>query len=64
MATLQWTLDPAHSEAQFKVRHMGVSNVSGEFKTFDVTFTSEDSDFLTAKATFTALVEKAKAALA
>ena len=57
MATLQWTLDPAHSEAQFKVRHMGVSNVSGEFKTFDVTFTSEDSDFLTAKATFTAPID-------
>ncbi len=57
MATLQWTLDPAHSEVQFKVRHMGVSNVSGEFKTFDVTFTSEDSDFLTAKATFTAPID-------
>jgi polyisoprenoid-binding protein YceI len=26
-----WTLDPAHSSAQFSVRHMMVSNVRGEF---------------------------------
>lgn len=27
----EWTLDPAHSSAGFKVRHMMVSNVSGQF---------------------------------
>ena len=26
-----WELDPAHSHAQFKVRHMMISNVKGEF---------------------------------
>lgn len=26
-----WTLDPAHSSAQFSVRHLMVSNVRGEF---------------------------------
>jgi polyisoprenoid-binding protein YceI len=31
--TSTWTLDPAHSQAQFKVRHMMISNVTGEFKT-------------------------------
>lgn len=27
----EWTLDPAHSSAGFKVRHMMVSNVKGQF---------------------------------
>lgn len=26
-----WTIDPAHSSAQFKVKHMMISNVKGEF---------------------------------
>ena len=26
-----WNIDPAHSAAQFKVRHMMISNVKGEF---------------------------------
>jgi polyisoprenoid-binding protein YceI len=26
-----WEIDPAHSHAQFKVRHMMISNVKGEF---------------------------------
>lgn len=29
--TSNWTIDPAHSTAQFTVRHMGISNVSGNF---------------------------------
>ena len=27
-----WKIDPAHSAAQFAVRHMGISTVRGEFK--------------------------------
>ena len=30
-AVTTWELDPAHSHAQFKVRHMMISNVKGEF---------------------------------
>src|SRR5271170_6144787 len=26
-----WQIDPAHSNAQFVVRHMGISNVQGDF---------------------------------
>ncbi len=26
-----WVIDPAHSNAQFEVRHLGISNVQGEF---------------------------------
>ena len=29
--TSSWTIDPAHSTAQFTVRHMGISNVTGNF---------------------------------
>ena len=48
MATV-WNLDKAHSEITFKVRHMMISNVKGEFKDFDVTLESEDESFKSAK---------------
>lgn len=40
-----WTLDPTHSELVFKVRHMMISNVKGEFRKFDATITSDGTDF-------------------
>lgn len=30
-----WSLDPAHSSVNFKVRHLGLSNVRGRFGQFD-----------------------------
>src|SRR5437879_11631501 len=27
----QWQIDPAHSAAHFSVRHLGISNVRGDF---------------------------------
>lgn len=56
MAT-KWVLDPSHSEVQFKVKHMMISNVSGEFTKFDATVETEGDDFMTAKVTFTADVD-------
>src|SRR5271170_2113940 len=29
--TSAWNIDPAHSTAQFTVRHLGISNVTGNF---------------------------------
>src|SRR5271155_4059157 len=29
--TSTWNIDPAHSTAQFTVRHLGISNVTGSF---------------------------------
>ena len=29
--TTTWTIDPAHSVAEFKVKHMMISNVKGQF---------------------------------
>jgi polyisoprenoid-binding protein YceI len=34
-----WTIDPAHSEVGFSVRHLMVSKVRGSFKTFEGTIT-------------------------
>ena len=40
-----WVLDPIHSEVQFKVRHLVISTVSGFFKKFEASLTTENEDF-------------------
>lgn len=47
-AKTKWALDPTHSELTFKVRHMMITNVKGEFRKFDVNATSVGEDFTTA----------------
>ncbi len=49
MATVKWTLDKAHSQLQFKVRHMMLTTVTGDFKEFDIDVETEGDDFSTAK---------------
>ena len=49
----KWNLDPTHSEITFKVRHMMISNVKGEFKNFNVDLESEDENFNNVKASAT-----------
>lgn len=46
---ITWKIDPAHSEIQFKVRHLMVTNVTGYFRKFDLTVETETDDFNTAK---------------
>lgn len=41
----KWTLDPTHSELVFKVRHMMITNVKGEFRKFDASIETEGTDF-------------------
>lgn len=49
MVTLNWQLDPAHSEVHFRVRHLMVSTVTGAFKKFSSVVTTDASgDFKTA----------------
>lgn len=50
----KWTVDPAHSEITFKVKHLVISTVTGSFKSFDATIESENDDFEDAKVTFEA----------
>ena len=54
MTTTKWTIDPTHSELQFKIKHLMISNVTGQFNQFQGTIETEDNDFTTAKAHFTA----------
>lgn len=54
MATNKWTIDPAHSTIGFKVKHLMITNVSGHFSKFDLQVETEEEDFTSAKAVFTA----------
>ena len=45
----KWVFDPAHSEIEFKVRHMMVSNVRGFFTQFDASIYTTNDDFMTAE---------------
>ena len=49
-----WKIDPAHSEVNFKVKHLVVSTVTGHFDKFDATVKSETEDFSDAKVQFEA----------
>jgi polyisoprenoid-binding protein YceI len=54
METTKWIIDSTHSEIHFKVKHLMVSWVTGNFKTFDATVETEGEDISTAKIHFTA----------
>lgn len=55
-AVTLWTSDKAHSQLQFTVTHLGLSDVSGTFNDFDVTVRSEKEDFSDAVFELTAKV--------
>jgi polyisoprenoid-binding protein YceI len=46
---IKWKIDPAHSEIQFKVKHLMITTVTGYFKTFDLEVDTETEDFTTSK---------------
>jgi polyisoprenoid-binding protein YceI len=52
MAT--WKMDTAHSEVKFKVRHLVISTVTGNFDVFSGAVESSKDDFTDAKVTFEA----------
>lgn len=56
MATKNWVLDTTHSEVQFKIKHLMITNVSGSFNIFTVSAQTEEEDFTKAKLSFTAEV--------
>jgi polyisoprenoid-binding protein YceI len=43
-ATTTWNIDPAHSVAEFKVRHMMITNVKGQFPAIRGTITLDEND--------------------
>jgi polyisoprenoid-binding protein YceI len=38
-----WTVDPAHSEVGFSVKHMGIANVRGKFTAFEGTLEMKEN---------------------
>jgi polyisoprenoid-binding protein YceI len=50
----KWVIDPVHSEIQFKVKHLVISNVTGSFDKFDGTVYSTGDDFTDAQIDFRA----------
>ena len=55
--TTTWNLDPAHSVAEFKVKHMMISNVKGQFAKVTGKLTLDESDL--ANSRVEALIEAA-----
>ena len=45
----KWNLDPTHSEITFKVRHMMISNVKGNFTNFNASLEADDETFKNVK---------------
>ncbi len=50
----KWTIDPAHSEIQFKVKHLMITTVTGSFQKFDADIDADGDDLNKAKVRFTA----------
>jgi len=45
----KWSIDAAHSDISFKVRHLMISNVKGVFREFDSSIYTTEEDFMTAE---------------
>ena len=56
MEITKWSMDPTHSEIQFKVKHLMISTVTGQFNTFEATVETQGDDMSTAKVNFSAAV--------
>jgi len=52
-----WVLDPTHSELAFKVKHLMITNVKGEFRKFEAAIVTDSSDFT--KSSITATIDAA-----
>jgi polyisoprenoid-binding protein YceI len=44
MSTSNWNIDPTHSHAEFKIRHLMIANVKGSFLKLAGTLTLDDAD--------------------
>ena len=49
-----WIVDPLHTDVQFKVKHLMINTVTGEFGSFAVNMESEKEDYSDARITFSA----------
>jgi polyisoprenoid-binding protein YceI len=49
-STTTWNIDPVHSTAEFKVKHMMIANVKGQFAKLTGTLTLDESDLTKSRA--------------
>jgi polyisoprenoid-binding protein YceI len=49
MSVTKWSIDPIHSEILFKVKHLMISTVTGQFHKFDLNIETENNDFNSVK---------------
>jgi polyisoprenoid-binding protein YceI len=56
-STTAWTIDPAHCVAEFKVKHMMISNVKGQFAKVSGVLTLDESELTNSRVE--ALIEAA-----
>jgi polyisoprenoid-binding protein YceI len=54
MVKTKWSIDPAHSEIHFKVRHLVISTVTGSFSKFEGSVEASSDDFSDAEIEFSA----------
>jgi polyisoprenoid-binding protein YceI len=54
MESTTWVIDPTHSELQFKIKHLMISTVTGQFNQFKGTVETNGDDFTTAGVHFEA----------
>ncbi|WP_461080304.1 YceI family protein [Spirosoma flavus] len=52
-----WTIDPTHSEVQFKVKHLVISTVTGSFGQYEGQIVSHGDDFDGASVSFSADID-------
>ncbi|MCG9910211.1 MAG: YceI family protein [Flavobacteriales bacterium] len=57
MSKATWVIDPTHSNIGFKVKHLMISTVSGEFTKYAGTVTTEGDSFSGASVEFSAEVD-------
>lgn len=53
----QWGIDTTHSEITFKVKHLVISTVTGNFNEFDANIETDNEDFEDANITFEAVID-------
>src|SRR5689334_11560469 len=57
MTTTTWALDPTHSELQFKIKHLMISTVTGQFNKFTASVETDGDDFSSARIHFSADID-------
>jgi polyisoprenoid-binding protein YceI len=55
--TTTWKIDPSHSAIEFKARHLMITNVKGNFTSFEGSVETEGDDLTQAKINFSAQVD-------